>query len=645
MRSLLKAQWVRFALGVVMLSASLNAQAQSLTVLHTNDWQSRFLGFGPNAEYTPETLNDDSTVGGLARLATLISERRTSASSKGAVLLLDGGDFSMGTLFHTITRETGAELQLMTRLGYDAVTLGNHEFDFRPDGLAQMFRSANSYVESLVPVVTSNLAFDPDDPADDSLQEVVSDGLIRDTLIIEKNGLKIGLFGLIGFDAAEVAPNKAPVTITDQVATAQSRVKQLREEGVDLVILLSHMGVLESGNGTWGGEEVDLVKQVPGIDLVIGGHSHTPLHDPVMVNGTPIVQAGSEGQYLGELQLEITPGEVTVMDYILHPIDDRIAGDPEITELVEGFKEQVTQQILQPAGYYFDQALTKIPRTLTREYEDRVLGNLVTDGLRVASGADIALTGNGTIRDEVWLGDTGIQSVSDLFRLEPLGIGEVDDSPGYPLMKVWFTGSELKSIFEVLLLGYQLRGDSYYPRVSGVRFTFNNYRPPFDRVMSVEVGSVEGGYHAVDLSGADDRLYSIGGTTYVGSFTWLIDEISYGLLSATPKNQHGQPVADIKQSLIDGDTDLAGVQEIKSWKAIIDHLAALPDINNDGLADVVINQNSDELRIIPQHSLAPSALMKNAGAIAKTVYFIIFLLLILSVWLLLRFYKGRRKTV
>ena len=110
---------------------------RSFTILHTNDWQSRLLGFGPNNEFTPATVNDDDTVGGVARLATLLKQRRAAAGEQ-AVLLLDGGDFSMGTLFHTVTRELGGELRLMTELGYDAATLGNHEFDFRPAGLAAM---------------------------------------------------------------------------------------------------------------------------------------------------------------------------------------------------------------------------------------------------------------------------------------------------------------------------------------------------------------------------------------------------------------------------------------------------------------------------------------------------------------------------
>jgi 5'-nucleotidase / UDP-sugar diphosphatase len=123
-------------------AAQVFSAERSFTILHTNDWQSRLLGFGPNNEYSPATTGDDDTVGGVARLATLLEQRRAAAGEQ-PVLLLDGGDFSMGTLFHTVTRETGGELRLMTELGYDAATLGNHEFDFRPAGLAAMISAAH----------------------------------------------------------------------------------------------------------------------------------------------------------------------------------------------------------------------------------------------------------------------------------------------------------------------------------------------------------------------------------------------------------------------------------------------------------------------------------------------------------------------
>jgi 5'-nucleotidase/UDP-sugar diphosphatase len=110
---------------------------KSITILHTNDMHSSFIGMGPAADYTPFTLGDDATRGGYARLAGLITKRKDAQSAQGPVLILDAGDYSMGTPFGAATREIGGELQLMGLMGYDATTFGNHEFDLGPDGLGQ----------------------------------------------------------------------------------------------------------------------------------------------------------------------------------------------------------------------------------------------------------------------------------------------------------------------------------------------------------------------------------------------------------------------------------------------------------------------------------------------------------------------------
>ncbi|NQD93164.1 bifunctional metallophosphatase/5'-nucleotidase, partial [Pseudomonas sp. CrR25] len=438
----------------LLLSGLACAAEREFTILHTNDWQSRLLGFGPNNEYTPATPNDDDTVGGVARLATLLKARRAEAGEQ-PVLLLDGGDFTMGTLFHTVSRELGAELRLMSELGYDAATLGNHEFDFRPAGLAAMIGAAHrAKGEALVPLLSSNLRFDPARPDDDSLQAQATAGRILPYKLIDRGGIRFGLFGLLGNNAVAVSPMIKPLTFADPVETARAMVKKLREEGAEVVILLSHMGVSQQDDGSWRGEEVELVEQVPGIDLVVGGHSHTALAQPLLVGGrTPVMQAGSEIQYLGELRMRLDDqGAPQLLDYRLHPLNDQTPGDAAISAQVEDFKQVVSERMLAPKGYRFDQPLAKVDRTLTRDFDDPVLANLVTDALRHATASDVAFTGNGTIRDDLIQGRAGVQSVSDLFRVAPLGIGEFDDAPGYPLIKVYVTGKELKDLLEVLLL-------------------------------------------------------------------------------------------------------------------------------------------------------------------------------------------------
>jgi 5'-nucleotidase/UDP-sugar diphosphatase len=626
----------RFLLAVFLLAMASHTLAadRSFTLLHTNDWQSRLLGFGPNNEYTPDTIGDDDTVGGVARLATLIEQRRAAASEQ-PVLLLDGGDFSMGTLFHTVTRELGSELRLLSELGYDATTLGNHEFDFRPAGLAKMIEAAaRAEGAGLVPILSSNIRFSAQQD-DDSLQAQQSAGRILPYRVLEKGGLRFGLFGLMGYDAVEVSPLMVPVTFADPVDVATEMVRTLRDkEQVDVVILLSHMGVSQQADGSWRGEDIELVERVPGIDIVVGGHSHTVLTQPVLVNGrTLVLQAGSEIQYLGELHMRLDEAGIPrLLNYQLHPLDDALAGDEAISAQVAGYQNQVSQRVLQPLGYRFDQPLAKVDKTLTRAWDDPVLANLVTDALRLATQSDIAFTGNGTIRDDLFLGRTGVQNVSDLFRIAPLGIGEFDDEPGYPLVQVYFTPREIKNILEVLLLAYQLReSDSYYPRVSGLRFSYNPYRVPFDRVSRIWLGSAEQGYQELDL--ARPGLLSVGATSYVGSFTWLIPELSKGLLDVVPKDADGRPLAVIRDAVFDREPQKEGIQEYKEWQALLDHIARLPDLDGDGLAEIPSSGAAAEQRLLRVASLAPDELFRYAGLLQWSAAALIGLLIVLIVWL------------
>lgn len=627
----------------LLVATPLMAAERSFTILHTNDWQSRLLGFGPNNEYSPASTGDDDTVGGVARLATLLSERRIAAGEQ-PLLLLDGGDFTMGTLFHTVAREMGSELQLMTELGYDAAVIGNHEFDFRPAGLAAMISAAHrAKGEALVPLLSSNMRFDAVSKADDSLQAQFDAGRIQPYRLIERGGIRFGLFGLLGENAVAVSPMIKPVTFADPVASARETVARLREEGAEVVILLSHMGVTQQTDGSWRGEEVELVEQVPGIDIVVGGHSHVALPQPVLVNGrTPVVQAGSEIQYLGELRMILgEDGVPRVRDYRLHPINDSIRGDAAVTTQVEDFKQVVSERMLAPKGYRFDQPLARVDQSLGRDFSEHTLANLVTDALRHAVDADLAFTGNGTIRDDLLKGRLGIQEVSDLFRIAPLGIGHFDDEPGYPLIKAYVTAREIKALLEVLLLAYQVRdSDSYYPRVSGLRFTYNPWRVPFDRVSRIEIGDDQRGYRELDLD--DSRLYSIGATSYVGSFTWLVSDLTKGLANVVPKDADGRVLAGIEDAIVDQEPQVEGVQELKEWQALLDHIRSLPDLDGDGLADIPTSGAAAEPRMIRAPSLRPSELFRLSGPLqwGASVLFLGAILLLL--WLALRLMRRLR---
>lgn len=611
--------------------------AEPLTILHTNDWQSRLLGFGPNADFTPESINDDKTKGGVSRLATLIEQRR-EAVGKENMLLLDGGDYSMGTLFNTIIRETGAELQLMSLLQYDAITFGNHEFDYRPDGLAQSIESALTAQGKLPPIVISNMVFSESDPADDQLQKLWQQGIIKPYIVLNRGKQKIGIFGLMGLDAADVAPNAAPLTFSNPVEAANKMVKLLKEkEQVDLVIVLSHGGVIQDDNQPlkWRGDDIDLLTQVPGIDIIVGGHSHTPLEKPITKNGRFVVQAGSESQYLGELSLDIQEKKIVTNNYQLHVIDDKIMGHDAFNKQIDQFKQQVTDLFLEQTGYQFDQELAQSYRHLSRKYDDHVIGNLVSDAMRIATQSDIALTASGSIRDEIYLGTKGIQRVSDLFRVVPLGVGVHNQEPGYDLMKVWVTGKEIKNVIEVMLLGYQQRGSSYFPRFSGFQVIYNTARLPFDQITQIKLGNELDGYSEIDISSDNKKLYSVAANSFVGSLSWLIGDLSYGLLDYNPKGETGKRLTDLKTAIYDSNIEKKGIQEIKEWKAFFTHLKTLPDSDQNGIVDL---PSKSESRLIKIHSFSLSNLYHNATWIMYTGTFIFLLSAVLILLLIRKIY-------
>ena len=176
---------------------------KKITIVHSNDLHSHFLGFSPNIDYSPLQTHDDDTVGGWARIATAI--KKVKQQRNNPVLVLDAGDFLMGSLFHMLSREEAFELQLMKAMDYDVITLGNHEFDLKPKGLARILSTAHQ--QGQIPqIVLSNAVFSKTSSADDALEKIFDSGIVKPYRIMEKNGLKIGFFGLMGKNAAEVAP-------------------------------------------------------------------------------------------------------------------------------------------------------------------------------------------------------------------------------------------------------------------------------------------------------------------------------------------------------------------------------------------------------------------------------------------------------
>jgi 5'-nucleotidase len=606
------------------MSSKEKQMKQTFTILHTNDMHSAFIGMGPASDYTPFTLNDDKTRGGYARLAALIAQRKEARKDHGPVLVLDAGDYSMGTPFGAATREIGGELQLMSLMGYDATTFGNHEFDLGPEGLGKSIGVAAKTGRTPA-VLASNTHLAGNNATLADLQRLTKNGVIRRHLVIERGGIRFGLFGVLGKEAQFYTSGGA-VTFSDAIEAASEMVTLLREaERVDVVIALSHGGLEQGKDGRYSnGDDVRLAQAVPGIDVVIGGHSHTELHEALIVNGrTPVVQTGLEGRNLGELVITVDGGTLKVESYRLYPIDDSIAGDRSIADEIEKLKQPVTGAVFASRGYSIDQPLAVTPQDLPNTFTDIVastpLANLVTDAFRVATQADIGFTVNGMMRASLIRGKSGVLTVYDVYAVAPLGAGVVDTTAGSTLVTAWFTGLELKHLLEFFLVDNPAHPGEYFPRASGMRFRYDKSRPVFDIVTAIELGDLDHGYRTIDVSGKNERLYGLTCPLMLGTILVGIPNYTKGKLPLVPKNKQGQPLTSKVEALDDprrstahllpppGTVDESSVatgagkdavREIKEWQAIMDHLRRLPVKNKGDLPVIPVDERAVEVRAI-----------------------------------------------
>jgi 5'-nucleotidase len=598
---------------------------KTFTILHTNDMHSAFIGMAPAADYTPLSLNDDATRGGYARLAGLIARRKDARKDQGPVLILDAGDFSMGTAFGAASREIGGELRIMSLMGYDATTFGNHEFDLGPDGLGQAIDVA-AKAGRIPYVLPSNAILSGTDTTLTILQRLVTEGVVRRNVVIERGGIRFGIFGLLGKEAQFYTTGAGAVSFSDPIETAKEIVTILREtEKVDVVICLSHGGLEKGKDGRFtDGDDVRLAKAVPGIDVVIGGHSHTELLEAIIVNDhTPVVQTGKEGQNLGEIVISLDRTKLTVESYRLYPINDTVAADPVVAGEIDKLKMGVTAAVFASRGYSVDQPLAVVPRDIPNTFTDIAastpLANLVTDAFRNATKADIAITVNGMMRAGLTRGKSGIQTVYDVFAVAPLGAGVVDTTAGSALVTAYFSGQELKHLLEFFLVENPAHPGEYFPRTSGLRCRYDPSRPHFDVVTAIEIGDLDRGYRAIDITGKDERLYSVTCPLYLGIIVVAIPKYTKGKLALAPKNRMGQPLASRVEALDDprsetpyllpppGTVDKAsvatgtgnnGIREIKEWQAIMDHLRQLPINGQEKLPTVPIDDRAREVRAI-----------------------------------------------
>ena len=618
-----------------------------LTILFTHDTHDHF-------------YPDASGVGGYTRLATLLRRERSLvvkdpayAKNRWAVVTVDAGDFSMGSPFQTVYATDAPELRALGEMEYDVTTLGNHEFDYRPQGLADMLNAAKEAEEAsrramvisytaameeytaqygapcrwLPAIVQANYKTPkaPDDPASQALVEAMENYPVTDYTVIQREGMRIAVFGVMGLDSDECAPMSGMV-LEDPIETAKRVVAEIQEkEQPDFIICLSHSGT-EKGKG----EDYELAKAVDGIDVIVSGHTHTILEEPIEVNDTLIVSCGPYTRNLGKLVLSKGRGETKaeLKYYALLPIDGSVAEDEDMKAMAESFKTKVDENYL--SGYHmsYDQTLATMRGDLTKAQTGDLIGSSYIAAVKKLEGEDhvpvaFAVAPDGVIRGIVQAGNI---TASQAFDILSLGVG-ADGTPGYPLVSVYLTGKDLKNAFEVDASISDIMGAATLYG-AGCWWKYNPHRMFLDRVTECAVWEDTNAPDAQYAAPIDDeKLYRVVADLYSGQMLAAVKAKSFGLLSITPRDENGNEVTDFESRILH---DKSG-NEIKAWHAFASYLQSSGDVLSLGPASK-----------FEEASWNPISLLFPMGAPTAVVLAVI-LLLVLAVVLIVRKLLRRRK--
>ena len=458
------------------LTAGTAAADYSLTILHTNDFHARFepinkFDSGCGAEDNAE----GKCFGGSARLVTAIAEAKARSNN---AILVDGGDQFQGTLFYTYYKGALAA-EMMNKVGYDAMTVGNHEFDDGPEVLAGFMSAVN------FPVLMSN--------ADVSGEPLLAGKLAKST-VIERGGEKLGLVGLTPQDTDELASPGDNITFSDPVAAVQGEVDALMAQGVNKIIVLSHSGYVI---------DQKVAAETTGVDVIVGGHSNTLLSNtneraqgayPTMVGETAIVQAYAYGKFLGELNVTFNDageiieaaGEPIVIDGAVAEDAATVARIAEAAAPLEEIRSKVVAEAATAIGG---------DRAVCRAMECS-MGSLIADAMleRVKDqGIEIAIQNGGGIRASI---DAGPVTMGEVLTVLPfqntLSTFEVD---GATVVAALENGvSQLEE------------GAGRFAQVAGISYTIDPAAEVGARISNVMVGGAP-----IDLV----KVYGVVSNNYV----------------------------------------------------------------------------------------------------------------------------------
>lgn len=434
--------WLAF---LAAASSALAAPPRELTVLHFNDAHG----------YVFARTEQGKIVGGMAMLAGALERERREAQRRGAVTLtLFAGDMFQGTTVVEAT-QGACMVELFNRVHVDAACLGNHEFDYGPEVLGKRL------AEARYPILETNVK-----------TALPVGQLFHERLILERDGLKIGLVGCTTpkTPLSSFPEHVKDFTFLEPTATVPWQVSRLRAEGAQVVIALTHDGVAEDRM---------LAKEVPGIDLIVGGHSHTALEQPVIEGKVPIVQAGEYTRFLGEARLGIEGGVRFRGARLIRLVEPEVPSDPLVRRAVDAYLAPVAQAMAEVVGEL------KVDLPQGARGDDSPMAAVVAEAIREASGAEVAFENRGGVRRTLFAGPVTMGAIVEVCPF------------GNTLVTMELSGREIRALLERAVGGPWERGDRGlvpgkravgFVQPAGLAMAFDPRLPDGHRVQDVRAG-------------------------------------------------------------------------------------------------------------------------------------------------------------
>ena len=582
------------------------AESKQLDILFTHDTHSHLNSF------TTIVNGEKKEAGGFAKLKTLIDEHKKVNPD---TLVLDGGDFSMGTLIQTVYDTEAAELRMLGQIGCDVTTLGNHEFDYQSKGLVDMLNAAKNSGDTVPSLVLCNVDWDAMEEAGLSedqkqIQSAFEKYQVKDYVVVQKGNIKIAVLGVFGKDALVCAPT-CELVWKDPVKAAKQTVEKIKKkEKVDMIACVSHSGTWDDADKS---EDEILAKEVPDIDLIISGHTHSQLDKPIQHGNTYIVSCGEYGKNLGTISMtQKDDGRWKATSYELIPVSDEVNPDETTQAKIDALMDTVDINYLAKFGYTRKEVLAENDiefnslDEMSTKHEELNLGDIISDAYVYAvensdnydgDPVDVAVVPSGTVRDTYAKGEITVESVYNSFSL---GIGK-DGLAGYPLISAYLTGKELKLVAEIdaSISDFMTTARLY---CSGLNFTFNPHRMILNKVTDCYLTGQDGKREEIQ----DDKLYHVVTDLYTGQMLGSVMDISYGLLSIIPKDKEGNPIENLEEYAI-----MEENQELKAWVAIARYMQSFDDTDGDGIANVSEYYATTHGRKVVENSRNLFQLLKN----------------------------------